>query len=50
VRGIVETAGVTVREKNGDQLFQKFVRHAKDVDVGHVKKEVRVDKFKATDW
>ncbi|KDR71966.1 hypothetical protein GALMADRAFT_253273 [Galerina marginata CBS 339.88] len=36
-REIISTARTIVQEKNGDELFQNFVWHTRDVDVDHFK-------------
>ena len=50
-RDIIETARLIVQQKNADELFQNFIWHTRDVDVGRAKKDpnevVPVDKEKA---
>jgi hypothetical protein len=52
-RYIVETAKLIVAEKNADELFQNFVWHTRDIDVGPMKKDtdevLPVGKEKARD-
>jgi len=39
VKEIIETARVIVQEKNGDELFQNFVWHTRDVDADKLKRD-----------
>lgn len=39
VKDIIETARVIVKEKNGDELFQNFIWHTRDVDADKLKRD-----------
>jgi len=39
VKDIVETARIIVKEKNGDELFQNFIWHTRDVDSDKFKRD-----------
>ena len=39
IKDIIETARIIVKEKNGDELFQNFIWHTRDVDADKLKRD-----------